>query len=87
MASESNKEHHDNEGKTPAAWTTVILLIIASCVGGVAVVLGNWWLFGIGGGGLTVLALIVGKIMAAAGLGAKHPEATEPAEVSEATAA
>lgn len=80
---------HDNEGKTPAAWTTVILLIVAAVVGGFAVALGNWWLFWLGGVGGSVVALIVGKVMAVLGLGANPVESgrTEAEQVDPAAAA
>lgn len=68
-------KHADDHGHTPAAWTMVTILVIASVVGGIAVVIGNWWLFGIGGGGLLVLGLIVGKAMSVA----SHRGEREPA--------
>lgn len=80
---------HD-EGSTPAAWTTVAILLVATVVGALGVVLGNWVLFWAGGGGLIVVALVVGKIMsvqAAKRSGTKASakgEATE--EKAEATA-
>lgn len=55
-----------HEGSTPAAWVTVVILILASLVGAIAIVVGNWMLFGIGGVGVAVIGLIVGKAMAVA---------------------
>jgi len=62
---------HDNHGQTPAAWTAVIMIIIAFTLGTVAVVIGNWPLFWIGGVLLTVLGAVTGKVMSMAGMGAK----------------
>lgn len=64
-------EHHDNHGQTPAAWTAVIIIVIGFVLGTVAVVIGNWLLFWIGGVGLVVVGGVTGKVMAMAGLGAK----------------
>lgn len=58
-------------GSTPAAWTAVVLALIAFTVGGVGLVLGpNWLVFWIG---VALLALsgVVGKLMQAMGLGAR----------------
>jgi hypothetical protein len=60
--------HH---GSTPAAWTAVVLALIAFTVSGVAMVIGpNWVLFWIG---IALLALsgVVGKLMQAMGMGAR----------------
>lgn len=64
------RSHH---GNTPAAWTVVVLIIIASTVATVAVILGNWILFAIGAA-LIPVALIIGRILQAAGLG-QYPRA------------
>lgn len=59
----------DNDhGNTPAAWTTVTIIMIASAIGTLAVILGNWALFA-GSVALVVVGAIVGKAMQAAGLG------------------
>lgn len=58
-------------GSTPAAWTAVVLALIAFTVSGVGLVLGpNWLVFWIG---VALLALsgVVGKLMQAMGLGAR----------------
>ncbi|MFJ6214010.1 HGxxPAAW family protein [Streptomyces sp. NPDC092296] len=55
-------------GHTPAAWTGVIIAFIGFIVAGMAVVAATVWLFWVGIG-LTVLALVVGKVMQLAGLG------------------
>jgi len=60
-------------GSTPAAWTAVAIVLIAFTLGGVALMIGpNWVLFWVSVALLPVAA-IVGKVMAAAGLG--EPEA------------
>lgn len=72
---------HNEHGHTPAAWTTVILILAGFVVGCIAVILLNWPLFWIGGVGLVVVAGIVGKIMQMMGLGQRDPQAghREPA--------
>ncbi len=60
-------------GSTPAAWTTVIIVVVAFLVGGLGLVIGpNWVVFWIGVALLPVGAL-VGKVMQAMGLGAADP--------------
>ncbi|WP_203433866.1 HGxxPAAW family protein [Jiangella asiatica] len=66
---------HNEHGHTPAAWTTVILILAGFVVGAIAVILLNWPLFWIGGVGLIVVAGIVGKIMQMMGLGQIDPQA------------
>ena len=61
---------HDDHGSTPAAWTTVILVMIAFLLGTLAVVMGNWVLFW-ASAALVVVAGIIGVIMKKAGLGKK----------------
>lgn len=63
---------HDNHGQTPAAWTAVIIILVAFTLGTIAVVIGNWPLFWIGGVALAVIGGVVGKVMAMAGMGAKQ---------------
>ena len=72
-------EHHDNHGQTPAAWTAVILVSLGFIVGTVAVILGNWILFWVGGAGLVVLGGVVGKVMSMAGYGAEPKQDAQPA--------
>ncbi len=57
--------HH---GSTPAAWTAVVLVLIAFLVGAVGLVITNWVVFWVGVG-LLVVSGVVGKIMQAMGLG------------------
>jgi len=64
--SDQQKDH----GSTPAAWTTVAIVILAFIVSTLALVLGNWPMFWVGVG-LVVLGAVVGKVMAMMGLGKK----------------
>lgn len=61
---------HDNHGQTPAAWTAVIIIMLAFLLGTIAVVAGAWVLFWVGGVGLAIVGMIVGKVMSMAGYGA-----------------
>lgn len=56
-------------GSNPAAWTTVGIVIVAFLVGAIGLVWGpNWVVFWIGVA-LVPLGAVVGKVMAAMGLG------------------
>lgn len=68
---------HDNHGQTPAAWTAVIIIIVAFLVGTVGLVIGNWVVFGIGVG-LVVVGGIAGKVMSMAGMGASPKDEATP---------
>jgi len=60
-------------GSTPAAWTAVILALVGFTVGGIGLVIGpNWPMFWVGIG-LLPASVVVGKVMAAAGLGSEVP--------------
>ena len=59
--------HH---GSTPAAWTAVSLCLIAFCVGGAGLMMGNWPVFWVGIA-LLLVSGIVGKVMQAMGLGSQ----------------
>ncbi len=59
--------HH---GSTPAAWTAVILCLVAFCIGGAGLMLDNWVVFWVGVG-LLVVSGVVGKVMQAMGLGSE----------------
>lgn len=65
---------HESHGNTPAAWTTVTIVMVAFTVGTLALVIDNWPMFWVGAG-LLVVAVIVGKVMAMAGLGKKPADA------------
>ncbi|MDP2013145.1 MAG: HGxxPAAW family protein [Actinomycetota bacterium] len=55
-------------GNTPAAWTAVTIMMIASVVGTLGVMMSNWVVFWIGVA-LVVVGAIVGKVMQMMGLG------------------
>jgi hypothetical protein len=59
--------HH---GNTPAAWTTVFIILVGFMVGGIALVVGNWPMFWVGVA-LAPIGAIVGKVMQKMGLGAE----------------
>lgn len=63
--SEAKRSHH---GNTPAAWTTVTLVILAFVVSGTAVWVGNAVMFW-AGVAIAIIGAVVGKIMQMAGLG------------------
>lgn len=75
--SEAEIEPRDEEGKTPAAWTTVWIMLIAFAVGTLGIAIYNWPLFFVGVA-IFILGAVVGKVMAAMGYGqypkGKHPE-------------
>jgi small neutral amino acid transporter SnatA (MarC family) len=58
--------HH---GNTPAAWTACTIIMVAFLVGTIAVVIGNWPLFWVGGVGLAIVGAVVGQVMAMMGMG------------------
>jgi uncharacterized membrane protein len=68
---------HEDHGNTPAAWTTVIMLIIGSTVIGVGMMLANIPVV-IGGVVVCVVGVIAGKLLAMAGFGKQVSDA-EPA--------
>ena len=70
-----SEHEHDNHGQTPAAWTAVIMILVAFVLGTVAVVIGNWPLFWVGGVGLAAAGAVTGKVMSMAGMGAKPKSA------------
>ena len=62
---------HESHGNTPAAWTTVTIIMIAFAVGTLGLVLNSWPMFWVGVA-LVAVGAIVGRIMAMAGMG-KRP--------------
>jgi hypothetical protein len=58
-----------SHGNTPAAWTCVGIMIVGALVCAIAFPLVAPWLFFVGLG-IIVVGLVVGKVMALAGLGA-----------------
>ncbi len=58
----------DNHGNTPAAWTAVIVGLLAFVVGGIGLMIGSMVVFWIGVA-LAPIAIVVGKILSLMGLG------------------
>ncbi|GAA2757032.1 HGxxPAAW family protein [Actinopolymorpha rutila] len=88
MSDTSDKYRRENttqahHGNTPAAWTTVGLLLVTSVVAGLAIVIGNWWLFFASAVGGTLVALLVGKILHVMGFGGPRVPRHSPAEVQQ----
>lgn len=68
-----------NHGSTPAAWTTVILVMLGFLVGGVAIVAARpVWV--VGGAVIVVLGGIIGKVMQMMGLGQRRYAESRTAE-------
>jgi hypothetical protein len=63
---------HDDYGSSPAAWTTVTIIILAFVAGVLGLILGNWVMFGIACAAVP-LGAIVGKIMVKLGYGFHKP--------------
>lgn len=61
-----------SHGSSPAAWTAVLVCLAGITLAGVSLIPNpNWVLFTIGVV-LTLLAGVIGRVMAAAGLGIDH---------------
>ncbi len=67
-----SSESHDDHGHTPAAWTCVGVLIVASLIMSLSVVFALTWLF-IVGMVVAVLGVVLGKVLQLAGYGKKVP--------------
>lgn len=65
----SQHEEHEDHGHSTAAWTTVIVCIIASAIMSLAVLFPNVWLF-VGGAVLALVGVVAGKVLSMAGYGA-----------------
>jgi hypothetical protein len=65
-------EVHDIEGKTPAAWTTVTVMLIGSIVAALGFVVTAHWLFWVGVA-IIIVGGIIGKVMQMMGLGVPPP--------------
>jgi hypothetical protein len=72
---------HDDHGSTPAAWTTVIVLLVGMTISGLALwfsaVAWFWW-----GMGVCLLGAIVGKLMQSLGYGRSLPAESTTAQSS-----
>lgn len=68
-------DEHEDHGHSIAAWTAVIILIVASAIMSLAVLFPNVWLF-VGGVVLAVVGVVAGKVLSMAGYGAaqRDPE-------------
>jgi hypothetical protein len=67
---------HDDHGKTPAAWTVLVIVTAAFIIGTIGLFIGSWVTFWVSVGVL-LLGAIIGKVMQAMGLGkAKAPTAS-----------
>jgi ABC-type enterochelin transport system permease subunit len=61
--------HSGLHGSTPAAWTAVVIILVAFTLGAIAMVIGpNWVLFWISVG-IAVIGALAGKVMQLMGLG------------------
>ena len=56
-------------GSTPAAWTAVTLALFGFLVGAAGLILDNWLVFWIVAG-FVVVAVLAGKLLSVAGIGA-----------------
>ena len=57
-----------NHGRTVAAWTTTLIVVVGAVVAGLGVALAEPWLAWVGGG-VVLAGLIVGKVLQMMGLG------------------
>ena len=69
-AEQTAGSHSGLHGSTPAAWTAVVIILVAFTLGAIAMVLGpNWVLFWVSVG-IAVIGALAGKVMQLMGLGA-----------------
>jgi ABC-type enterochelin transport system permease subunit len=69
-AEQHTGSHSGLHGSTPAAWTAVVIILVAFLLGAIAMVMGpNWVLFWIAVG-IAVVGALAGKVMQLMGLGA-----------------
>lgn len=65
----AEEEHAEFHGNTPAAWTAVVIVLVAFTLGAIAMVIGpNWPLFWVSVG-VAVVGALVGKILQVLGFG------------------
>ncbi|GAA1738203.1 HGxxPAAW family protein [Microbacterium paludicola] len=74
----SNHTDDPGHGHSPAAWTAVIIMLVAISLGTVALFIDVWALFWVAVG-LLVVGPLVGWIMTKAGYGANGPKYTTKA--------
>ena len=68
MTTSAGTSTDSDHGSTPAAWTAVIIIMIASVVSTVGVIIGPWPVFW-AGIALVAVGGIVGKVLQVAGFG------------------
>ncbi len=61
----------DNHGNTPAAWTAVVVGLLAFIVGGIGLMISNMTVFWVGVA-LAPVAIVVGAVMGKMGYGASR---------------
>jgi uncharacterized YccA/Bax inhibitor family protein len=76
---------HEDHGNTPAAWTTVITIIVGFTIGSIGVILANFTVVGVGVV-VCILGAVAGKVMSMAGMG-KKPDADTEASTEPSAAA
>lgn len=69
----TTQHEEPGHGDSPAAWTAVVVMLIAVTIGTVAFFLDMPWLVW-ASGGLLLLGLITGWVMAKAGYGVRGPK-------------
>jgi hypothetical protein len=73
-------EHDDNHGHSVAAWTAVLILIVAAAVMSLAVLFPNVWLF-VAGIVLAIVGVVAGKVLSMAGYGSAERDRGEAPSV------
>ena len=74
---------HEDHGHSVAAWTSVGIILLGATVMSVAIVFANVP-FAIVGGGIVVLGMVAGKVLAMAGYGAKSHDRERPVTIADA---
>jgi multisubunit Na+/H+ antiporter MnhG subunit len=69
-------EHDDNHGHSVAAWTAVIILIVAAAIMALAVLFPNVWLF-VAGVVVAIVGVVAGKVLTMAGYGSAERDRDE----------
>lgn len=70
-----------SHGNSVAAWTAVIIISAGFVLGGVAMVIEQWWLFWVSAG-IIVVGAIVGKIMSLMGMGNEPARRHDPSALA-----
>ncbi|WP_265446817.1 HGxxPAAW family protein [Flexivirga meconopsidis] len=68
---------HEDHGHSVAAWTTVVLLLLAAASVSIGVAWGLHFFYYLGGA-LLIVGLLAGKILASMGFGNKHVHLPPP---------